>query len=129
MIDDREIDLTEHNDFERSFNGVADVSFITFASRSFWDSISENLKVRLYGDIPWSVYLTKKTYPYDGLLALGNKDQRKDAIESYCWGTKDSITCDCCGAQYRHIPWDGNSGLCKKCQLEMKRNKSLIPWI
>ena len=95
----------------------------------FWDSIIEREHKRLYGDIPWNVFPIEQIYPFDGLFALGNKEQRKESIEIYYWGTKDSEICDCCGAQYRHIPWNKDWGLCPKCQAEMKQDRVSIPWI
>ena len=130
MINDDEIDLTEHRDFRdspqivtfRRINGRTYSNITTF--------IEQTVNRQMYGKFPWAVtpLYRQKEYKYDGLIALGNKDQRKNAIECASWGTSDNITCDCCGRKYIKIPWEKDWGICKDCSKEMDYSYSSFPW-
>ena len=109
MINDEEIDLTEHQDFKQK----------NFVGRNFPEAVINSLRKSLYGEnsFPWEVIPQKRRYKYDGLVALGNSEERKEAIDMAFWGTMDNLNCDCCGKRYIKIPWQKNFGLCKECSL------------
>lgn len=131
MINDPEIDLTEHRDFGR--NQSSGITFITRNGARFsniGNFIRNSFLQSRYGSIPWNVVpLHQEEMPlnYDGILALGNKHQRKEAKLTRTWGTADNITCDCCGKKYTKIPWKKDWGLCKECD-EANRPSVIIPW-
>lgn len=128
MIRDDFIDLTEHRDFGHNFNGEGALPFMALESAAFWDIIAERENRRLYGNIPWNVYPLDYLYPFDFLLALGNKKQRKQTIELHYWGTKESKVCDCCGREYKKIPWKDNWGLCPNCDYNKRPSDFKFPW-
>lgn len=111
MIKDEEIDLTEYRDFNEHLTFSTRVGDIIVMSK-----MQNVLNRQLYGKFPWNVIPLQNNYKYDGLVALGNKEQRREAILSHYWGTKDNMSCDCCGRQYVKIPWKEDSGLCNKCR-------------
>ena len=117
------IDLTEHRDFSR------DTGIIHFnvESRDFWHQVNADLQRRLYGKLIWKVEQEERI-PFDGIFPLGNKEQRKEIVSMYYWGSKDATTCDCCGEKITFIPWDKSSGICKRCKAEMKR-EIRFPWL
>lgn len=127
MINDDEIDLTENRDFREhkvffyQTNGTIKSNFSAY--------VNQMLHKQIYGEFPWNVTPDPKkysSYKYDGLIALGNKEQREEAILSRTWGTIDNIICDCCGKEYIKIPWKKDWGLCEECN---KRNyKQVFPW-
>lgn len=131
MISDAEIDLTEHRDF--GMNIGSRTTFINnngVIQSNIGDIINKAYKKSVYGDKPWNVtplYADKQPLKYDGILALGNKYQRKEAKYLGHWGTKDNLICDCCGKEYIKIPWKKDWGLCNECD---KANKPPIvfPW-
>ena len=86
------------------------------------------LTKQLYGKFPWTVVpiYKKDHYEYDGLVALGNKEARRDVIESYCWGSTENKFCDCCGKEYKKIPWLSDWGLCENCRNYGKPRT--LPW-
>ena len=60
---------------------------------------------------------------------MGNAKQRKEAIEISTWGTKNSVVCDCCGREYKKIPWRKNWGLCEECDEYYRTNREItFPW-
>ena len=78
MINDDEIDLTEHRDFrERTISGFHMIHQ-NFENTSFWEELYKREQRRKFGGLPWNVYPENELYPYDGLVALGNAKQRKD---------------------------------------------------
>lgn len=129
MIDDDDIDLTEHRDFrERTISGFHMIHQ-DFENKSFWEELHKREQRRKFGGLPWNVYPENELYPYDGLVALGNAEQRKQTIEMSNWGTQNSIVCDCCGREYKKIPWKKNWGLCDECDEYYKTNREItFPW-
>lgn len=128
MINDADIDLTEHRDFG---DRIGSPNFIRLNGQVFSDIgtyINRTFKRQVFGDIPWNVTpIGEKAYKFDGLVALGNKEQRAYAINSAYWGTTENKTCDCCGRKYIKIPWKKDWGLCKECDEDM-RSDFIIPW-
>lgn len=123
MINDSEIDLTEHRDFGEHNSPI----FIINNSEAF-NSIRNNFKKQIHKDIPWNINSPfENKYKFDGLIALGNKEQRELAINNAYWGTTENIICDCCGKKYIKIPWKKNSGLCENCDKDIYSN-AIIPW-
>lgn len=119
MINDDYIDLTERRDFGRRFdnrNITRSISKLEITDRHLLDEVLSKVDKEIYGKFPWSVYPINPLYLYDGVLALGNKEQRKESIEIYYWGTRCSVVCDCCGKNFKHIPWSNDYGLCPKCR-------------
>lgn len=128
MINDEFIDLTEHRDFGHNFNGEGRLPFAALETAGFWEIISERERRRLYGEIAWNVYPLNYLYPFNGLIALGNKEQRKEAKELYYWGTRESRVCDCCGKEYKKIPWKDSWGLCPNCDYDNRPSDFKFPW-
>lgn len=127
MINDDNIDLTEHRDFRDSLYFVEGINLL--GNKQFWQIIKEKEQKRIFGFFPWNVYPINDLYKYDGLVALGNSKQRAETIKLYCWGTKDSIVCDCCGKEYKKIPWETDSGLCRECKIYDKKHRRInFPW-
>jgi hypothetical protein len=128
MINDEEIDLTEHRDFREIKDNLP--IFVNRNGKIFTDTrgIDNIVRKQVYGDIPWNVYpLQGEHYGYDGLVALGNKEQRAYTVETQNWGTRNNVTCDCCGKKYIKIPWKKNWGICEECKKEM-HPEQIIPW-
>ena len=123
MINDDNIDLTENRDFRGSIRPIGEVYL--FEDKHFWNKLMEREQKMVFGTLPWNVYPIDILYKYDGLVALGNSKQRIQAIELYCWGTKDSIVCDCCGKEYKKIPWESDSGLCRECRAYYQKHKEI----
>ena len=118
------IDLTENRDF-----GGNSMRNITINSKDFWEQVIEDFNRKMYGKIIWKVEDDKCPPKFDGIFPLGNKQQRKESVEMYYWGGKNSVNCDCCGKKYIKIPWKFNSGLCKECS-EDRNNKDInFPWL
>lgn len=127
MINDDNIDLTENRDFRGSVRLMGRVHL--FEDKQFWKDLMEREQKRIFGTLPWNVYPINDLYKYDGLVALGNSEQRAQAIEIYYWGTNNSTVCDCCGKEYKKIPWEYNSGLCKDCRNYYKEHRETnFPW-
>jgi hypothetical protein len=131
MIKDAEIDLTEHRDFgEQNSSPI----FIRTANNgevisNISTHIEKIFRKQVYGDIPWSVSpIYQSYYKYDGLVALGNKEQRKYVIETQLWGSSENISCDCCGKKYVKIPWKRDWGLCEQCAEEHYKILNSFPW-
>ena len=123
MINDDNIDLTENRDFRGSVRLMGGVHLLE--NKQFWKDLMEREQKRVFGALPWNVYPIDNIYKFDGLVALGNSKQRIQAIELYCWGTKDSIVCDCCGKEYKKIPWKSDSGLCRECRAYYQEHKEI----
>ena len=126
MIKDSEIDLTEYRDFGARHN------FITIHRNgetfsNIGEVINESLKKQVYGNVPWNVSPIFISYKYDGLVAIGNKQQRAEALLYAYWGTINNQTCDCCGRKYNKIPWKKDWGICKVCEEQHKQIR-VIPW-
>lgn len=124
MIKDEEIDLTEHRDFR------GDTLSPLFIRRDGHLYISDEkdffrrmLHNKLYGDFPWEVNMKRGLHKFDGLVALGNKEQRRETIEIAYWGSTKNVSCDCCGEEYIKIPWNYDFGLCKQCKEDNEKNK------
>lgn len=113
MINDPEIDLTEHRDFGNNI-----LTNFRINNAHFSNYIQEVVRKRIYGDeIPWNVVpIYADMYQFDGLIALGNSEQRENEIKIKYWGCVENLFCNCCGKKYLKIPWNDNSGLCKRCQ-------------
>lgn len=127
MINDDNIDLTENRDFRGSVRLMGRVHL--FEDKQFWKDLMEREQKRIFGTLPWNVYPINDLYKYDGLVALGNSEQRTQAIEIYYWGTNNSTVCDCCGKKYKKIPWEYNIGLCKECKTYHNKHKEInFPW-
>lgn len=124
MIKDEEIDLTEHRDFRGENNSPRFITRNGETYSNIGSYINRIVRKDLYGDNPWEVIPREKYFEYDGLLALGNKEQRKRAVEARCWGTKDNKICDCCGREYIKIPWRIDWGLCNNCSERTSDKKS-----
>ena len=129
MIKDDEIDLTDHRDFRGERPTPL---FIRREDGNIYSNIHTFIKdvfnKQVYGNFPWEVIPLhlKGYYKYDGLFALGNKERRKEVIESYYWGSSENKFCDCCGGEYKKIPWNYDFGLCNICRnYDRPRN---IPW-
>lgn len=120
MIDNANIDLTEHRDFR--FDSPTIIRGFTSSNNdAFWKQVQKREQIRMYGNkFKWNVYPIDFIYKYDGLVALGNAAQRKDTVDVYYWGTCDSEVCDCCGNKYKKIPWKKDWGLCEKCDIRPK---------
>lgn len=130
MINDDEIDLTEHRDFREN---ISSPLFIRNAKGEIFSNISSYInnmvRKQFYGKFPWAVEsdILDKRPKYDYLIALGNSEMRKETLLYYTWGTSDNLECDCCGKKYKKMPWKLNSGFCEECdKVFNKRNK--IPW-
>lgn len=123
MIKDDEIDLTEHRDFRGDTSSLLFIREENGVYVNNEDFFRRMFHKKLYGDLPWSVKLKDELYKFDGLVALGNKEQRKMAIEVRYWGSSENVSCDCCGKGYIKIPWNHHYGLCKKCKEENNRLK------
>lgn len=126
MISDNEIDLTEHRDF-----GSARINFSEIVRNGVIYSnahkvIERHLYKQVYGEIPWNVYPLERMFKYDGLVALGNKQERLQTIISHSWGTTENKTCDCCGKPFTKIPWIKDYGLCKECNEKENSHKEIL---
>lgn len=127
MINDDNIDLTENRDFRGSIRPIGGVHL--FEDKQFWNKLMEREQKRVFGALPWNVYPIDNIYKFDGLVALGNSRQRIQAIELYYWGTSDALICDCCGKEYKKIPWKSDSGLCRECRAYYQEHKEIsFPW-
>lgn len=133
MIKDNQIDLTEHRDFrERNSSPL----FITRPNGDIYADIhtfmENNVYKQLYNGIPWRFKPKhlERYHPFDGLIALGNKEMRKEILETYYWGSTENKTCDCCGREYKKVPWEIDFGLCKKCREYHNnyRKIDIFPW-
>ena len=131
MINDVEIDLTEHRDFGEHFQAITLVRRNGRTFSNMGSIIEQQVRRQIYGRFPWAIkpVFEQKVYKYDGLVALGNESQRKAVIEVSNWGTRNNTTCDCCGKKYTKIPWIKDWGICKECNEEITsiRTKE-IPW-
>lgn len=120
MIKDNEIDLTEHRDFRGEFNSPRLIRRNGELYSDLGDFVNKAVHRDLYGNIPWSVTPLYQYYEFDGVFPLGNKEQRKRIMATRYWGTRYNIVCDCCGKEYRKIPWRRDWGLCNECNRETK---------
>lgn len=128
MINDADIDLTEHRDFGEHNDSPIFIrrNGQTFSNIGIY--IKKVFRKNMFGSIPWNVTPKfEEGYKFDGLVALGNKEQREYAIDNKYWGTTENVSCDCCGKKYTKIPWKNNWGLCKECDEDMHPD-IIIPW-
>ena len=127
MISDNEIDLTEHRDFGTTRIQFSEIIKDGVVYSNAQKVIEEHMRNQIYGSLPWNVYPLDRHFEYDGLIALGNKEERQKTLDLYHWGTTENITCDCCGKPYKKIPWIKNWGLCEECN-EKENISNEIPW-
>ena len=117
------VDLTENQLFSRNnfFQdmalGVLTLGMIT-GSKFPWD-LKDFRQIK--SDDEFDLDHQRKS-----LIAVGDKKQRAEVTE---FRKMDSANyCDCCGARMNLKPWDGEMGVCHKCnEYYEKQDKQKIP--